>query len=297
MIEPVFNEFSAQPLCADGEAADSRFKTLVNLIRYLGGYGMKRVRYENSIGDIPFTVTGTLGDYCSKIRQNRSAQNAARLNEVYFLYGKIKPPFFNESEKSFPNNLKKTVLLDSDNGSELIENPLSLMSAHFLGSFSIGFDNQVKSPLKLRLSFSKMINGKKENEYSKDVELICVTNKEACLKDKQFINLIASQEDLPIPIPNSKKSEFTLPDHHGAKECAEHGKELLNTPYVTDILSTRAFKAGDSEYISKINDDGSIEVRLYWTNAGYGLLISTSGTDIIQTTWIANQLNKKFGKK
>ena len=299
MIEPVFNEFSAYPLCDSQIVSDSRFITLVELIKHLERYGIKRVRYESSIHDIPFTTQKSLGVYCNDIINNRPA-NAAKLNYVYYLFSRIKPPFINDAENVFPDNIEKaTYYRVADDGHEEVisENPISLLAASFLKSFTIGFDNNTDSSLQLRLFFRSRENCGRSKTYTKDINLICVSTKESCLSNSRFIEFLASQEDLQVPLPKDKKSSFNLPEHHGQKECKSHGEDLLKNPYVKDILTTRKFNGGESDYISKVYHDGRIEVRLYWTHSGYGLLIATSGEDIVQTTWIANQLNKAFGKK
>lgn len=300
MIEPIFNEFSSFPLCRDGIESEERFNTLIHLIRNLEQFGIKKVRYENSINDIPFNSSSTLGEYCSNIIRNRTKGNANLQNDALFLYSRIKKPFIKEEESVlFPDTISQTQYVRLDNENQVYtvveENPLSISSAYFLNSFMIGFDNNVEKHLLLKLFYStKNTKGDIYND-SKIIKIVCVCKTEECFTNMEFIELLASQDDLPVPIADHKETKINIPDHHGTKECKEHGKELLANPYVKEILSSRGFDSSEKCYIHKVNQDGSIEIRLYWTSKGYGLLVSTSAQNIVQAYWIAQMLNKKYG--
>lgn len=114
-----------------------------------------------------------------------------------------------------------------------------------------------------------------------------------------FIKLMASQKDLIVPVvdKSEKQRESSVPSHHGAKECNEHGDELLESPYVKRILNSLHFDSSDKNYISRINEDLSIEIRLHWTTRGHGIVISTSAKDLVQAHWIANLLKEKYDRK
>lgn len=299
MIEPVFNEFSAYPLC-DNDAAGAKFHTLASLIKHLEVYGIKKVRYENNLADIPFTKDKSLGEYCNEILCNRNTTNASTQNEVYMLYGRIKPPFIKDDESFEPGDIAQATCtyetVNSKGESEMIEaDAVSLLSAYLLETFSIGFDNNTETPFKLKLKYKESKDSKIQT-VEKEVSVICVCTEEDCSTNKDFIDLLSNQADLQVKKADVKELNFTLPGHHGTKECKEHGKELLRLDYVKAILSSRAFNSGEKKYIHKINPDGSIEVRLYWTEDGYGLLISTSAENIVQAHWIAKYLNDRYGK-
>lgn len=298
MIEPVFNEFSAYPLC-DNNVADDRFHKLALLVKHLEVYGIKKVRYENNLSEIRFTKDKSLADYCNEIIRNRNVQNAAKLNEVYLLYGRIKPPFFNEEEPFNPGNIVQATYsyerFDDKGKVERVESEaIGLLSAYLLKSFSIGFDNHTANPCMLKLKYCESKGTKMRLE--REVPVICICSEDECSTDAGFIDLMSDQDDLVVKKATSKELNFTLPDHHGTKDCREHGKELLKTDYVKAILSSRSFDSSEKSYIHKVNADGSIEVRLYWTEAGYGLLVSTSAENIVQAHWVAKRLKKQYGK-
>ena len=299
MIEPIFNEYTAYPLCANDSIANLRFDTLIGLLKHLEVYGVKRVRYENSIHDIPFLDGISLGDYCQNFLRNRTSSNAKQQVNALFLYSRIKKPFVKEGEADFPDNmegakyLRKTSVFERE-----FDCPLSLIVAYSLNTFVVGFDNDVGDSCRLSIirSCAKAGNGKTTSEC---VDVPCVCKENNCFENMRFVELMSSQNDLPVPEYSDvhKTRMFNLPGHHGLKECKEHGEDLLKTPYVKDVLSSRAFDPKENNYIHKINSDGSIEVRLYWTRLGYGLLISTTAENVVQTHWIAKWLDNKYGKR
>lgn len=293
MIEPTFNECSAIPVCNTQEEAARRFDALIKLLKHLKCYGIKHVRHEDSIYDIPFFNEMTLGAFCDSLR---AAQNYSNEREnAFFLYAVIDAPYsLNNNPCIPPENLKDVKCNDGSIGTGI---PLGLLAAYVLKSFSIGFDNNVSPYYELDLLFSSCKDSEKLDE--KKVRVACVSKESDCCNNVDFIKLLSSQSDLKVKqVDASEKNwNISLPQHHGLDECEKHAKELLTLPYVKGILSSRSFNSSENSYIHKIHPDGSIEVRLYWTKAGYGLWVSTSAENIVQAHWIAKYLEKKYGNR
>lgn len=293
MIEPTFNECSAIPVCNTQEEAARRFDVLIKLLKHLKCYGIKHVRHEDSIYDIPFFKEMSLGDFCDSLRDKKNYSNERE--SAFFLYAVMEAPYSTNNNPCIPpENLGSVECRDASIGTGI---PLGLLAAYVLKSFSVGFDNNVSPFYELELSFSLCEDSEKLDE--KKVRVVCVSKENDCCNNLGFIELLSSQSDLNVKQVEvfEKDQNISLPQHHGLDECKKHAKELLSLPYVKGILSSRPFNSRENNYIHRINPDGSIEVRLYWTKAGYGLLVSTSAENIVQAHWIAKYLEKKYGNR
>jgi hypothetical protein len=90
-------------------------------------------------------------------------------------------------------------------------------------------------------------------------------------------------------LPENKKAH--LSDHHGKKELNALCERIRNNPFVLEMQSTGW---GGKEFIRKIHANGLIEIVLYKTEKQYALNVQTTGTDLLETTAIAEILQNKY---
>lgn len=289
MIEPCFNELSVEPLCVTAEDVSKRVLVFAHLLAHLHKYGIRKVRYENGIEDILLSTDYTLRDYCVKFLKSHDPKDAQDRKNVETLLSMIRKPYLNDTEEPAFNNYDDVKYEDGEDEKDC----MGLYVAHLLGSFSVGFDSGISSPCRLKLT-KKNTDGTVWTEYA---NIAFVSNKEQCIIDKAFIEIMSNQPMTVDAVDKStSKKTFSLPVHHGLKECKEHGTLLLEDAYVKDILVSIPFDSSEKKYIHDVLPDGSIEIRLYWTKKGYGLRISTSAKDIVEGWWIAKHLEQKIRK-
>lgn len=289
MIEPCFNELSVEPLCLTEDEVSKRVLTFARLLSHLHKYGIRKVRYENGIEDTLLCTDFTLRDYCLKFLKSRNPKDAQDRKNVETLLAMIRKPYMNEMEEPSFNRYDDVKYVEG----EVEKDCMGLYVAHLLDSFSVGFDNGVSSPCRLKL-IKKNKEGEVKTEYA---NIAFITSEEQCILDKAFIDIMSSQQMTVSAIEKSEdQKKFTLPIHHGIKECQAHGELLMDDPYVKDILVSIPFDSSERNYIHDVLPDGAIEVRLYWTKKGYGLRISTTAKDVVEGWWIAKRLNSKYGK-
>jgi hypothetical protein len=215
-------------------------------------------------------------------------------NNAEFLWAFIRKPYLMEDEESgFGNFDEVKYCVDKDNNTWC--DCYGLYAAYLLNSFVVSFNMQVSNPCRL-----KLIKYKKEKDgiiidSLKHVEIANVSNA-AQLDNDNYVIETLSEKDLEVPKASAdeKQMDFTLPLHHGKKECMSHGKQLLHSPYVVKILNSIDFDSSERHYIHKVQSDGIIEIRLHWTKMGYGLMIATTARDIIESMWIAKKLEESY---
>lgn len=96
-------------------------------------------------------------------------------------------------------------------------------------------------------------------------------------------------------LPNKKKIKLSS-THHGNEILYAFSKKLVNSPYVKEIIDSMPYSPREREFISKIYDDGTIDIVLTHTDSGYGIKVKTTGRNYRETQKIANILKEKYGK-
>lgn len=109
-----------------------------------------------------------------------------------------------------------------------------------------------------------------------------------CEKHKE-IELI----DSVIPVVDKK---ISLRDDHGKDILKAFGKRLVNHKFVNNIINSLPFNPKTNRFIKRIRKDGIVEIVLYWEDAGYGIVVETTGRNLNETEKIAKLLRTEFDK-
>lgn len=97
-------------------------------------------------------------------------------------------------------------------------------------------------------------------------------------------------------LPKNKEVKLSG-DHHGNNKLREFAQKLLQNKYVKQVINNIDFSPNCSNLIKRVYDDGTIDIVLYWEDAGYGMKIQTTGRNYRETEAIAEILKKEFDKQ
>lgn len=292
LTDPCFNELSVFPLCTNDAEVHTRIETFVSLLRRLRKYGFVKLRSEHGLSDFKLTETMSLFEYC-QLAFTKDNPNKKDRDNAIFLFTFVRKPYLKDNEESNFGDYDE-VKYCSDEVKNTWRNCYGFYIAYILNSFAVSFDVPITNPCQLKLIRNKIVNTKIVVDSEQIVEIANVSNVNQ-LDNDGFIIHALSEKEINVPKAGSNKVHtFTLPSHHGIKECQQHGEMLLQSPYVVDILNSIPFDSSEKQYIHNVYPDGIIEVRLHWTKAGYGLKIATSAQDIIEAWWIAKNLQHRF---
>ncbi len=293
LTDPCFNELSVFPLCTNDVEVRTRIETFISLLRRLKKYGFTKLRCEHGLSDFKLTETISISDYSQSALVKGNHDNKDR-NNALFLFSFVRKPYLNDKEESFFGLFDEVKSCLNEDDNEWID-CYGLYIAYLLKSFVVSFDTVTDNPCKLKLIKNKINNGSIVVDSEKIVSIANISNESQLENDELIIQTLSEQDINVSEAGKNKALKFTIPSHHGKKECMKHGKELLKIPYVVDILNSIPFDPSEKQYIHKVHPNGNIEVRLHWTKRGYGLIIATSANDIIEAWRIAKELQRHFG--
>lgn len=145
----------------------------------------------------------------------------------------------------------------------------------------------------LKKFFSELAPGEKEIFNSltiRDNGITFSTIGQIIWKDyKQSLPLVLIKSD---KIPQEKP--IKIREDHGKDILTEFSNKLCQCEYVEGIVNSLPFNPKESNFIHTIKDNGLIEVVLYWTDPGYGLVVQTTGKNKKETEEIAKILRRKY---
>lgn len=212
------------------------------------------------------------------IIQNALSKDKRKRNLLNLVYAFLRTPF-EEGDKISENE-------ENYYGSDwkyLDKNCLGLAMSYLIGTISLSFDAS-KWPASIELTKNKdtiwVRNVSKENDVMIHADWI---------ESFKEIELLKSEIE-----PNQKK--IYLRHDHGEDVLRKFSKRLVRSPYVIEIINSLPFNSKDRDFIRKIDENGTIECVLTWTDEGIGVVIKTTGRNYRETEKIAEILRKQFAK-
>ena len=85
-------------------------------------------------------------------------------------------------------------------------------------------------------------------------------------------------------LPERKSCNFRK--DHGIDKLTLLWNRLRNCEFIISAINSLEFNPSGKEFIEKCCDDGKIHIRLTYTDAGYGMVIQTTGKNKRETTAI-----------
>ncbi len=136
-----------------------------------------------------------------------------------------------------------------------------------------------------------------------EVEALCITELNHIDNPKVRTWITDNREfaDVPEPVPCSlpyekrEQPSFNIPHHENEKLKAFSDKIVRHT-YVRGVVGTLPFESTTSRFIMRCYEDGTIDIRLHWTETGCGLKVQTTGQGKRQTELIGKWLKKEFDR-
>ena len=85
-----------------------------------------------------------------------------------------------------------------------------------------------------------------------------------------------------------------LSDDHGKDKLMVLARKLLRSHFVKSVLYSLPFDPSGRSFIRKVYPDGRIAITLLRYDAGYSLMVETTGRNFRETKNIAEILKEKF---
>ncbi len=281
MKEPFFNDLSVFPLCNSDEEVHNRINNFVRLLEFCGSLGVKKVRFEQPFQSIELKKNYTLHEYINEHGMDANAM---------LILSMVRKPYLDEDspeESQFVNTVIKLVRNNVEYDAE------GLTCAYLSNSFAIGFASE--DYWTSNYCFNLNILDQITNKQKKDT-VFCISNY-AHFGTSGFINYVVCNLNPLFPHCGLKKEDkrIHLRDDHGKDVLEKFADKILKETYIAEIVNSLPFDSESNEFISRICDNGLIEVRLIRTDKGLGMVLKTTARNHMEATYMAADLQQKYG--
>lgn len=280
-----FNELSMQPLCTSEESAEQRVHNFLVMFKTVREHSeITKVRHSGNMTTIQLTATMTLQDYIN---------SHTRQPAMMALLG-----IFTQPQVDMDDDISLQTYLDTSAEMRLANNVVSpadgFNAAYSQNTFCVGFwSSFIWERDYFELSVGS--NTKKKNVIWACISVPFTNNNDN--REQEFDTWLQDRHvELVTTTLNPELKPIKVRDDHGKKELIEHARILNQNCYVEGIVSSLPFKPYLREYISKIYDDGMLDIVLWWYDKGFSMRVKTTGRNIAETREIAQKLREEFGK-
>ncbi|HPI44152.1 MAG TPA: hypothetical protein PLH91_02885 [Tenuifilaceae bacterium] len=138
----------------------------------------------------------------------------------------------------------------------------------------------------------------KESEHSPlELEVTNLATDEFLNSDefRNFSERISTVNLQPSLLTLDQK-HISLRDDHGKDKLQKLAERMVKNIYVNGIINSMPFNSKTSRFIKSVYKNGIIEVVMHWEDAGYGMVIETTGRNFKETNEIAKILRDEFDR-
>ena len=89
---------------------------------------------------------------------------------------------------------------------------------------------------------------------------------------------------------------IALRDDHGKAELDDFARRMVKSAYVEGVVNSLPFNPRCRRFIKDVLPGGLIEIVLPWTDKGLGLVVRTTGRNLMETKAIAEILKEEFSR-
>jgi hypothetical protein len=281
MKEPFFNDLSIFPLCNNDEEVCNRINNFVRLLEFCGSLGVRKVRFERPFQSIELKKNYTLHEYIYEHGMDTNAM---------LILSMVRKPYLDDDspeEAQFVNTVIKLVRDDIEYDAE------GLTCAYLSNSFAIGFASE--DYWSLNSCFNLNILNQITNKQKRD-KVFCISNYSQ-FGIPCFINYVVCNLNPTFPHCGLKKEEkhVHLRDDHGKDILEKFADKILKEIYIAEVVNSLPFDSDSKDFISKICDDGLIEIRLNDSDKRIGMVLKTTAKNRMEATYMAVDLQQKYG--
>ena len=91
-----------------------------------------------------------------------------------------------------------------------------------------------------------------------------------------------------------EKKSYKFRNDHGSDKLTLLWNRLRNCDFIISAINSLEFNPNGKEFIEKCFDDGKIHIRLVGSDAGYGMVIQTTGKNKRETIAIGESIMQKY---
>lgn len=279
-MEMIFNELSCMPLSETNADANEKMVQLIQTYAEGNKKGFKGIRFPLYLHQLNLSETYSMEDWLKQTNQ-RTLKN--------LLVGARRYPFIKTEDEWAEKVYIENIYYINNRGTETFCAGLAVAHIYATVSISLASANHWQQNT---ITINIRTN---DNLPNTQVSVPNVFSK-ACFTQPSIASFIENIGEISLITtqlnPDEKPIHFR--DDHGTDVLMAFAKRLVNYAYVDGVINSLEWKPKAINLIHNVFADGKIELVLYWTDKGLGMIIQTTGRSLRETQHIANLIKEKY---
>ena len=277
-----FNELSVLPLQVNDHILLKHFEDLSETFKQVSNlYGFKQVLYPSDLSGFQVTESKNMAQWVESLPTKER-------NKIFTVI--YRKPFLNDILEEKETEIY-SYFFENKNPDIEQQYCKGLATAYLLEIPSISLNNHIFWK-KHKINFYKEeADATTEVEVNNISTIESIANKTTQEYLESFANLELHKSDLHF---SEKKIHFR--EDHGIDVLKRFANRIVNSDYVVEVVNSLPFNSHISRFIKNVYKNGQIEIVLYWEDAGYGMLVQTTGRNYRETEAIAEILKTEFDR-
>lgn len=278
-MDLVFNDLSTFPIAENLSEAGKRLYQYFDVVRKLQEHGFKRVRYVDFFENIMLTPEYSFLSFC-EIKKSPSLRTLAN-----WLLGMARHPFIDDDSEEESRYIQNKFYINKCG--ETIE-AVALGTAYLYDTIAVNLNSE---EYWRDLVYDLIIKGNEE----KKSQILAICSVGQC-DDSRFVDWKETRNPIELEIchTNPEDKRIKLRDDHGNDVLTAFAKRLCKSRYVKAIFNSLPYNDHEREFIRNVTPDGLIEIVLFHTDEGFGLVVKTTGRNLRETQLIAEILKNEY---
>lgn len=273
----IFNEFSFRDVFPNQHEGRIGMGNLLKVCKLGREHGMSRLAIRPDFYEQFLAQEYSITDWLKDQEVNKTFKD--------LLFSIVRQPYIDNNDAAIEERfiMSNTFLVD-----ETMSKPEGLAIAYLYSTMSVSLASSEKWNVdEVSLKFSE--------EGYEDL-LVTVKHASQALHVEGHKDWIASRIGIKLKttdLPLGQK-EIRLRDDHGKDVLLRFAKKLVWSPYIIKVINSLPFNPHDHHFIRHCYEDGRIEIVLVRTDQGLGLVVQTTGRNMVETEAIAKILDEEF---
>jgi hypothetical protein len=285
-MELIFNELSFKPHVNNEVLFKNRFIGMLNKYGQLKEtFGITNLLFPRATFNLNVSEKSTFIQWASSLTDTSEKNKVLALIRTPFCEDILEDAEQDKTNKYYYENAEIPVEQEYCTG-------LGICHAKERIAISLNSHNCWKPHI---ISFKEIID---DNFNAKDVEVynVCESGEKLNADLSQKLLYYGTLELMETDIePENKKIKLSS-NHHGNSKLEAFAKKIFRSKYVLEVINNIDFSPKAVNLIKEKYSDGTIDIVLYWEDAGYGMRIKTTGRNYRETEAIAEILKNEFDR-
>ena len=280
-MDIIFNELSCMPLSDTMADANQKMVQLIQTYAEGNKKGFKGIRFSLHLHELRISESYSMEDWLNQTNQRT-------LKDL--LLGARRYPFIREEDDWAEQVYIENVYYISDaSDNEIFCGSIAV--AHIYATLSISLASAHNWQQNIFTINIRTLGNLPDTQVS----VPNVFSRECFTKPSisSFVENIGKISLLASQLRPEEKAIHFRPDH-GTDVLMAYAKRLVNHAYVDGVINSLEWKPKAVSLIHKVHADGKIELVLYWTDKGLGMVVQTTGRNLRETQHIANLIKEKY---